>query len=309
MVEDIEIIKTEILQKIADIKEFPQGAHNLRLNGKGVERVNSENIEIVPKENGTGIDIYVKPNTKNESAYIPVILTEGGLNDEVYNDFHIGENADVVIVAGCGIHNHTQHDSSHNGIHTFYLEKGARVKYVEKHYGHGQSVGKKNLSPLTQVFLDEGATMIMDTLQLEGVDYAIRTTKGELKNKATFIVNEKILTQKTQFASSVFDVKLIGAGASTKITSRAVAKDESNQEFHSNVTGTCECFGHVECDAILMNKAQIVAIPQISALSSDARLIHEATIGKIAGAQLEKLLTLGLSEKEAEDFIINGFLS
>lgn len=309
MAEDLEKIKVEMLEKIADIREFPAGAHNLRLDGKGVERVNSENIQIVPKENGTGIDIYVAPNTKDERAYIPVIITKGGLNDEVYNDFHIGDNADVTIVAGCGIHNHTEHDSSHNGIHTFYIGKGAKVKYVEKHYGHGQSVGKKNLSPLTQVYLDEGATMTMETLQLEGVDYAIRTTKGELKEKAIFIVNEKILTQTTQFASSVFDVKLDGESASTKITSRAVAKDKSNQEFHSNVTGTCECFGHVECDAILLDDAKIIAIPQISALSSDARLIHEATIGKIAGAQLEKLLTLGLSEKEAEDFIINGFLS
>ena len=307
MIKDIEKIKTEILQKIADIKEFPQGAHNLRLNGKGVERVNSQNIEIIPKKDGTGVDIFVAPNTKNESAYIPVILTESGLHDIVYNDFHIGQNADVVIVAGCGIHNDAECDSSHNGIHTFYIEKGARVKYIEKHYGQG--VGQKNLSPLTQVYLDENATMVMDTLQLEGVDYAVRTTKGELKDKATLIVNEKILTQNAQFASSVFDVKLFGTTASTKITSRAVAKDDSKQEFHSNVTGTCECFGHVECDAILMNKAQIIAIPQISALSSDARLIHEATIGKIAGAQLEKLLTLGLNEKEAENFIINGFLS
>lgn len=306
--EDFEDNKKFMLKKIADIEEFPKGAYNLRVDGQGVMRENSENVKIVPKVDKSGIDIYVAENAKKEVVYIPVLIMNGGISDLVYNDFHIGANAEVVIVAGCGIHNETDHNSEHNGIHTFYIGKNAKVTYVEKHFGHGQN-GKKNLSPVTSVYMEENSTMTMNTVQMEGVDYAIRKTQGELKSGATFIVNEKILTQGNQFADSIFDVKLTGLDASTKITSRAVAKDSSNQEFHSNVTGLTQCFGHVECDAILMNDAKIIAIPQISALSADARLIHEATIGKIAGAQLEKLLTLGLNEKEAEDFIINGFLS
>ena len=304
-----EELKKFMLKKVADITEFPDGAYNLRVDGVGVKRQNSENVQIVPKEDKSGIDIFIKENSPKQVVYIPVLIMNGGINDLVYNDFHIGQNSEVVIVAGCGIHNHTEHNSEHNGIHTFYVGKNAKVTYVEKHYGHGENSGKKVLNPVTTVYLDENATMNMDSTQMEGVDYAIRTTKGQLKAGATFVVNEKILTQNNQFANSIFNVELIGKQASTKIVSRAVAKDESKQEFHSNVSGNCECFGHIECDAILTDKANIIAVPQISALSADARLIHEATIGKIAGAQLEKLLTLGLSEKEAEDFIIKGFLS
>ena len=304
-----EDIQKFMLKKVADIDEFPQGAHNLRIDVKGVERVNSPNCEIVPKKDGSGIDIYIKAGAKNELVYIPVLIMQGGINDKVYNDFHIGKDSEVVIVAGCGIHNHTDHNSEHNGIHSFYIEENAKVTYVEKHYGHGQGSGKKTLSPVTIVYLQKGASMTMNSVQMEGVDYAVRTTNGELQEGATFVVTEKILTQKDQYADSIFDVKLLGKGASTKITSRAVAKEKSYQEFHSNVTGTCESFGHIECDAILMNDAKIIAIPQISALSADAHLIHEATIGKIAGAQLDKLLTMGLNEKQAEDFIIKGFLS
>ncbi len=298
-----------MLKKVADIDEFPKGAHNLRVNGVGVERVNSENCQIVPKADGSGIDIYVKAGAKKELVYIPVLIMQGGINDVVYNDFHIGKDSQVTIVAGCGIHNHTDHNSEHNGIHSFYLEENANVTYIEKHYGHGQGSGKKTLSPVTNVYLKSGASMTMNSVQMEGVDYAVRTTNGELDSKSTFVVTEKILTQNEQFADSIFDVKLNGVGASTKITSRAVAKDKSNQEFHRNVTGLCESLGHIECDTILMNQAKIIAIPQISALSADAHLIHEATIGKIAGAQLDKLLTMGLNEKQAEDFIIKGFLS
>lgn len=306
---DINDLEKFMLNKVADLDSKPTGAFNLRVDGVGVVRQNSANVEIVPKDNSKGIDVYVKPNAKKEVVYIPVLIMQGGINDLVYNDFHIGENSEVIIVAGCGIHNHTEHNSEHNGIHTFYIDSGAKVTYIEKHFGHGDSVGKKNLNPVTTVYLAKDATMEMNTVQMEGVDYAIRTTKGKLQQGASLVVNEKILTQHNQFANSIFDVELEGKSSSTKIVSRAVAKDNSNQEFHSNITGRCECFGHVECDAILINNAKIIAIPQISALSADARLIHEATIGKIAGAQLEKLLTMGLDEKQAEDFIIKGFLS
>ena len=240
--------------------------------------------------------------------HIPVIITESGLTDVVYNDFFIGKNANVVIVAGCGIHNDHHADSQHDGIHRFFLEEGAKVKYIEKHYGEGAGDGKRILNPVTEVHLKKGSSIEMETMQIKGVDSTVRTTKGELEEDTNLVVTEKILTHGKQHAKTIFDVNLNGKGASTKVTSRSVATEESSQEFVSKVYGNTECFGHVECDAIIKDKAKVVATPQIIANSVDANLIHEAAIGKIAGDQLKKLMTLGLNEKEAEEAIINGFL-
>ncbi len=301
-------LQNYMLQQILD-SNYHNGVYNLRVDGVSIDRQDNKYVKIIQKKDKQGIDIFVKANTKKQTIYIPVLILSGGINDLVYNDFHIESNCEVVIVAGCGIHNHTDHNSEHNGIHTFYIDKNSKVTYIEKHFGHGENIGKKNLSPVTSVYLGENSTMNMSSIQMEGVDYAVRLTKAELQKKSTFVVKEKILTQHYQFADSIFDVVLQGEDASTKIQSRAVAKDNSKQEFHSNVVGQCKSFGHIECDAIITDKANIIAIPQIQALDTDARLIHEASIGKIAGEQLNKLLTLGLDEKQAEDFIIKGFLS
>lgn len=299
----------ELLQEITGIEnaEFT-GAYNIRKDGKGIERKITENVNIVTKEDVSGIDIYVKENTKYEFIHIPVIITESGLNDVVYNDFYIGENANVTIIAGCGIHNDHHKDSQHDGIHRFFLEKGAKVKYIEKHYGEGTGTGKRILNPVTEVHLKSGATLEMDSVQIKGVDSTVRVTKGVLEDNTNFIVSEKILTHGEQFAKTSFEVELNGENASTKVTSRSVATENSKQEFSSKVIGNNKCFGHVECDAIIKDNAKIVAIPEIIANNIDANLIHEAAIGKIAGEQLTKLMTLGLTEKEAEDAIINGFL-
>lgn len=301
-------IEQRLLQEVADIHETPQGAYNIRANGKKVSREVTANIDIVSKEDKDGIDIIIKENTKNESVHIPVIITEGGLSDMVYNDFYIGKNADVVIVAGCGIHNDTNTKSQHDGIHTFYLEEGAKVKYIEKHYGEGEGTGERVLNPVTVVNLKEGATLEMETVQIKGVDSTVRTTKGNLEANTNLIISEKIMTHGNQYAETVFDVNLNGENASTHVTSRSIAKDTSKQKFISKVTGNTKCYGHVECDAIIMNEAKISAIPEIYANNVDANLIHEAAIGKIAGEQLIKLMSLGLTEKEAEEQIINGFL-
>lgn len=300
-------IDKELLEKVADTSEF-KGAYNIRKNGKGIERKVTENINIVTKEDVSGIDIIVKENTKFEFVHIPVIITESGIDDVVYNDFYIGKNANVIIVAGCGIHNDAHKDSQHDGIHRFFLEEGAKVKYIEKHYGEGSGTGKRILNPVTEVYLKKGATLEMESTQIKGVDSTIRTTKGELEEDATFIVTEKIMTHGKQIAKTIFDVKLNGEKSTTKVTSRSVATENSVQEFISKVSGNTECFGHVECDAIIKDKARVIATPEIIANSVDANLIHEAAIGKIAGEQLTKLMTLGLNEKEAEEAIINGFL-
>ena len=226
----------------------------------------------------------------------------------VYNDFYIGKNANVIIVAGCGIHNDHHKDSQHDGIHRFFLEEGAKVKYIEKHYGEGKGDGKRILNPVTEVYLKEGATLEMESTQIKGVDSTIRTTKGVLESNTNFVVTEKIMTHGIQKAKTIFDVELNGENASTKLTSRSVATENSIQEFESKVIGNTKCFGHVECDAIIKDKARVIAIPEIIANNVDANLIHEAAIGKIAGEQLMKLMTLGLTEKEAEEAIINGFL-
>ena len=302
-------IERDLLKEITgtENEEF-EGAYNIRKNGQGIERKVTENVNIVTKKDVSGIDIYVKENTKFEFIHIPVIITESGLNDVVYNDFYIGENSKVTIIAGCGIHNNHHQDSQHDGIHRFFLEKGAKVKYIEKHYGEGEGTGKRVLNPVTEVYLKEGSSLEMESVQIKGVDSTIRTTKGVLQENSSFVVTEKIMTHGNQFAKTVFEVELNGENSSTKVTSRSVATEESKQEFCSKVIGNKKCFGHVECDAIIKDNAKVIAIPEIVANDVDANLIHEAAIGKIAGEQLTKLMTLGLTEKEAEEAIINGFL-
>lgn len=301
-------VDKELLKEIADIDGLPDGAYNIRKNGKGIERSITPNINIVTKEDKSGIDIYVKENTKNEFVHIPVIITESGLTDVVYNDFYIGKNANVYIIAGCGIHNDHHENSQHDGIHRFFLEEGAHVKYVEKHYGEGAGEGKRILNPVTEVYLKDGSSLEMDSVQIKGVDSTIRVTKGKLENNTNFVVSEKIMTHGEQYAKTQFEVELNGENASTHVTSRSVATESSKQEFLSKVIGNNKCFGHVECDAIIKDNARVEAIPEIVANNVDANLIHEAAIGKIAGEQLTKLMTLGLNEKEAEEEIIKGFL-
>ena len=302
-------IDVNLLHEITDMQgETFEGAYNIRKNGKGIERKVTDNINIVTKKDVSGIDIYVKENTKFEFVHIPVIITESGLNDVVYNDFYIGKNANVIIVAGCGIHNDHQKDSQHDGIHRFFLEEGAKVKYIEKHYGEGKGTGKRILNPVTEVHLKGGATLEMESVQIKGVDSTIRETRGELEENTNFIVTEKIMTHGSQYAKTIFNVELNGKNASTKVTSRSVATENSLQQFESKITGNTECFGHVECDAIIKDKGRVIAIPEIIANNVNANLIHEAAIGKIAGDQLMKLMTLGLNEKEAEQAIIDGFL-
>lgn len=305
---NMEKIEKNLLKQIADIEKVPMGAYNIRKNGEGIERKTTANIDIVTKQNKPGIDIIIKPNTKNESVHIPVILTQGGITDVVYNDFYIGENADVVIVAGCGIHNSSCDNAQHDGIHTFHLSKGAKIKYIEKHYGEGEGAGGKILNPQTIINLDENATMEMESVQIKGVTSTIRETVANLKSRSSLVISERIMTTGNQMAKTIFDVSLDGEDASVHVASRSVAEDESIQEFISNVKGNTKCFGHVECDAIIMGNARVISDPKIEANNVDASLIHEAAIGKIAGDQLIKLMTLGLTEKEAEEQIINGFL-
>lgn len=300
-------IESGLLKEVVGSDTF-EGAYNIRKDGQGVERKITENINIVTKKDKSGIDIYVKENTKNEFVHIPVIITQSGLTDVVYNDFYIGKNAKVFIIAGCGIHNDHHKDSTHNGIHRFFLEEGAYVKYVEKHYGEGNGDGKRILNPVTEVYLKDGSVLEMDSVQIKGVDSTDRVTKGELGANTNLIVTEKIMTHGNQYAKTTFDVTLNGENSSTHVTSRSVAVDNSKQKFISKVYGNSKCFAHVECDAIIKDNASVSATPEVNANNVDANLIHEAAIGKIAGEQLIKLMTLGLTEKEAEEEIIKGFL-
>jgi Fe-S cluster assembly scaffold protein SufB len=304
----MEQVDKSLLKEISDIDGEIKGAYNIRKNGKGIERKVTDNVNIVTKEDKPGIDIFVKENTKFEFVHIPVIITESGLNDVVYNDFYIGKNSNVVIIAGCGIHNDHHKDSQHDGIHRFFLEEGAKVKYIEKHYGEGSGDGKRILNPVTEVHLKKGANMEMETVQIKGVDSTVRRTTGVLEDDTNLLISEKIMTHGTQTAKTIFTVELNGENSSTKVTSRSVATEKSVQQFESHVTGNTKCFGHVECDAIIKDEAKVIAIPSIIANNVEANLVHEATIGKIAGEQLIKLMTLGLDEKQAEQEIINGFL-
>lgn len=301
-------IQMRILQEVADLHTVPEGAYNIRSNGALAGRNSTANIEIVSKPDGTGIDIHIKPGTKNESVHIPVVLSESGLKDVVYNDFFIGEDADVVIVAGCGIHNCGNQDSQHDGVHRFFVGKNAKVKYVEKHYGEGDGTGKRILNPVTEVTMDQGSSMEMEMVQIKGVDSTIRTTRAVLAADASMVVRERLMTHGEQKAESIYVTELNGDGSRADVVSRSVAKDSSYQKFDSRIIGNAACTGHTECDAIIMGSARILAVPQLEANNIDAALIHEAAIGKIAGEQIIKLMTLGLTEQEAEEQIVNGFL-
>ncbi|MBQ6266189.1 MAG: SufD family Fe-S cluster assembly protein [Clostridia bacterium] len=301
-------IDTQLLETIADLHEIPAGAYNIRKNGAGLSRRSTANIEIVPKTDKPGIDIIVAPGTKNESVHIPVILTETGLNDLVYNDFYIGEDADVLIVAGCGIHNAGDSDSQHDGIHTFHIGKNAHIRYIEKHYGEGDGKGGRILNPVTVVEQAEGAVCEMEMVQVRGVDSTVRTTTAELAADAKLIVTERLMTHGTQEARSDIEVRLNGNGASSQIVSRSVARDSSKQIFHPNAVGNAECRAHVQCDSIIMDDATVSSIPAITANCADAQIIHEAAIGRINNDQLIKLMTFGMTEEEAENVIIEGFL-
>ncbi|MBQ3404050.1 MAG: SufD family Fe-S cluster assembly protein [Oscillospiraceae bacterium] len=306
---ELDAIQKRLLIEVAELHSIPEGAFNIRANGASAARSSTANIEIIPKPEGNGIDIHIAPNTKNESVHIPVVLTQTGLKEVVYNDFYVGENADVTIVAGCGIDNCGPQDSQHDGIHRFYVGKNASVRYVEKHYGSGDGSGKRILNPGTEVYMEAGSAMEMEMVQIKGVDDTDRSTIAELDAGAKLVVRERLMTHGEQNAISKYTVNLNGEGSSADIVSRSVARDSSFQKFDAKIIGNAPCSGHTECDSIIMDAGRILAVPGLEANNVDAALVHEAAIGKIAGDQLTKLMTLGLTELEAEEQIINGFLA
>ena len=301
-------IQKRLLKEVADLDKLPVGAFNIRANGKAEARNSTAHIEITPKTDVSGIDIRIKPGTKNESVHIPVVMNQSGLKEMVYNDFYVGEDCDVVIVAGCGIDNCGGKDSEHDGIHRFYAGKNSQVKYIEKHFGSGTGKGKRILNPGTEVYLDENSVMEMEMTQIKGVDDTVRTTKAELKEGARLVVRERLMTHGDQNADSSYAVSLNGKKSSADVVSRGVARDRSRQKLELKITGNAPCSGHTECDSIIMDDAKILAVPSLEANDLDAALVHEAAIGKIAGDQIIKLMTLGLTEEEAEEQIISGFL-
>ena len=308
MPKKLSTMELNLLKQIAGLHKVPEGAYNIRDNGESAGRGTTANIDIVTKQDKPGIDIIVKPGTKNESVHIPVIISKTGYSELVYNDFFIGEDCDVLIIAGCGIHNSGCDVAQHDGVHTFHIGKNSRVKYVEKHYGEGEGTGERIMNPKTVVYLEEGASMEMDTTQIRGIDSTKRETSVEAAAGAEIVILEKLLTHGKQEAYSDMEIHLNGEDSKARVISRSVAQEESKQVFHPNVTGNARCFGHVQCDTIIMGSAKVQSIPAITANHVDAQLIHEAAIGRIAGDQLLKLMTLGLTEEQAEERILAGFL-
>lgn len=304
----MDAIQQELLEQVAGLHEVPEGAYNIRANGEMAGRNTTANIDIITKTDRSGIDIKIKPGTKGESVHIPVVLSKSGLQESVYNDFFVGEDCDVTIIAGCGIHNSGDQTSAHSGIHRFFVDKNAKVRYVEKHYGSGDGNGERIMNPTTEIHLAEGACLEMETVQIKGIDSTRRVTKAVLEKKASLTIKEKIMTHGKQTAETDFTVDMEGEGSGVNLISRSVAREHSAQVFRSRINGNASCQGHSECDAIIMDEASVSAIPELTAHHIDANLIHEAAIGKIAGEQLIKLMTLGLTEKEAEEQIVKGFL-
>lgn len=301
-------IQKRLIGEVADLHEVPAGAYNFRANGQTAGRQTTANIDIISKPDGSGMDIRIKPGTKNESVHIPVVLSESGYTETVLNDFYIGEDCDVLIVAGCGIDNCGGGDSRHDGVHRFFVGRGAKIKYVEKHYGSGDGMGKRILNPVTEIYMEEDSVAELEMEQIKGVDSTERKTVAELKANSRLVIKERLMTHGEQNAVSDYVVELNGEGASADVVSRSVARDSSVQTFNARITGAAPCSGHTECDAIIMDNARVLAIPSLDAKNVDAMLVHEAAIGKIAGEQLIKLMSLGLTEQEAEEQIINGFL-
>ena len=301
-------IEKSLLAQVADLHSVPEGAYNIRTDGKSSARNSTAQIQIVSQKDKDGIEIHIAPGTVKQSVHIPVILAESGLQETVYNDFFVGENSDVVIIAGCGIHNCGVQDSNHSGIHTFYVGKQSHVKYVEKHYGEGDGSGAKIMNPTTVVYLEEGARMELDMTQIRGIDSTDRKTEIHVGAGAEVVLTERLLTHGKQSAESHVDIFLEGDDSSARIVSRSVGQEDSVQTFFPCMTGNAKCFGHVQCDSIIMGNAKISSIPAIRANHIDAQLIHEAAIGRIAGDQLLKMMTLGLTEEEAEEQILKGFL-
>lgn len=304
----MDVIQQELLSQVAGLHEVPEGAYNIRANGELAGRNTTANIDIITKEDCSGIDIKIKPGTRGESVHIPVVLSQSGLKESVYNDFFVGEECDVTIIAGCGIHNGGDQASEHSGIHRFFVEKDAKVRYVEKHYGSGDGSGERLMSPTTEIHLAQGASLEMETVQIKGIDSTRRVTTAAMEKGASLTIKEKIMTHGKQFAETDFTVDMEGEDSNVNLISRSVARDRSRQIFRSRINGNASCQGHSECDAIIMDEASVSAIPELTANHIDANLIHEAAIGKIAGEQLIKLMTLGLTEKEAEEQIVKGFL-
>ncbi len=304
----MDAIQRSLLEQVAGLHEIPAGAYNIRADGQLAGRNSTAHIDIVSKEDRSGIDIHIKPGTKSESVHIPVVLSQSGLKESVYNDFYIGEDCDITIVAGCGIHNGGNAASEHSGIHRFFVGANARVKYIEKHYGSGDGNGERIMNPTTEIELASGAFLEMETVQIKGIDSTKRVTRAKVAQDASLVIREKIMTHGKQYAETDFMVEMTGDGSSVNLISRSVAREHSKQLFRSRIIGDSRCQGHSECDAIIMDSASVSAIPELTANDIDANLIHEAAIGKIAGEQLIKLMTLGLTEKEAEEEIVNGFL-
>lgn len=304
----MDTIQLDILQQVSGLDGFPSGAYNIRLDGGSIGCSSSENTTITPKAEASGIDVIVKPGTKNETIHIPVVISQSGIQELVYNDFYIGKDSEVTIIAGCGIHNDGDALAQHDGIHVFHIGENSVVRYEEKHYGEGDGTGEKILNPVTEVYLEPNSFMEMETVQIAGVDSTKRVTKGKVGDGATFIVKEKLMTHGKQIATTEYEVDLDGEDSKSHLISRSVAKGDSYQEFYSNMNGNNRCMSHSECDAIIMDHGVVKAIPVVTANHVDASLIHEAAIGKIAGEQIVKLMTLGLSEEQAEAQIVNGFL-
>lgn len=304
----MDVIQQELLSQVAGLHEVPEGAYNIRANGELAGRNTTANIDIITKEDRSGIDIKIRPGTRGESVHIPVVLSQSGLKESVYNDFFVGEECDVTIIAGCGIHNGGDQASEHSGIHRFFVERDAKVRYVEKHYGSGDGSGERLMNPTTEIHLAQGASLEMETVQIKGIDSTRRVTTATVEKGASLTIKEKIMTHGKQFAETDFTVDMEGEDSSVNLISRSVARERSGQVFRSRINGNASCQGHSECDAIIMDEASVSAIPELTANHIDANLIHEAAIGKIAGEQLIKLMTLGLTEKEAEEQIVKGFL-
>jgi len=298
----------KLLSKITDYEIDKDTAHNIRENGVSISRYETSNIKIKNKGDKQGIDIFIEKNTIDEFVHIPVLINITDYEETVYNDFYVGDNSDITIVAGCGIHNDCETKSVHNGIHTFHIGKNATVKYIEKHYADGNMENNKFINTDTVINQEINSSFTIETAQISGIDFSKRNTIADLNKNCSLVIKETLMSDDKEKIETNFEIKLNGIDSKADIASKSVVRGNSSQKFISIVEGNTKCFAHVSCDAIIMEKGVVRSTPQIIANSSEAEISHEAVIGKIAGDQIKKLMTLGASEKEAENKILEGFL-
>ena len=303
----MDAIEKKLLEEVADLHGIPEGAYNIRADGKLAGRNTTAHINIVTKEDKPGIDIYIAPGTKNESVHIPVIISQTGLKDMVYNDFYIGEDCDVTIVAGCGIHNCGTQESRHDGIHTFYLAKNAKLRYstIENWSKNMYNLNTK------RALVEEGGVIEWVSGSFGshvGCLYPMSVLKGDNSKMEFTGVTFAGAGQNLDTGAKVVH---IGKNTSSYMNTRSISKSGGISTFRSSVVvqkGAKHAKSSVSCQSLMLDsESRSDTVPAMDIRTKDTAVGHEAKIGSISNEAVFYLMSRGMSEEDARALIVSGF--